>query len=222
MTEYTSSIHASTQLISITSNDFLLSNRELITLKSLDCIIILFHTDNKESKDLFNIFQDCASKSSGIKFGECNVIINGEIGKSFIALKGMCDHPFNWVSVNQYPFILTYREGWPQAFYNGLRTSNDIINYSLQLACKACYTEKEQKYRGIEVDINKEISSSNPKLPELTKSTEFVNNNYRGYNTSLGEKDINSNTLNPVNSSSKPISSNQQQKSNIAIPINNK
>jgi hypothetical protein len=190
MSEYSTSIHALTQVLPINSNDFQLNDKEIISLKYTDCIMILFHTDNIESQDLFKIWNDCASKGSGAKFGECNVVINKDIGEAFIKVKQDCNHPFNWVSVNQYPFILTYRGGWPQAFYNGNRTTNDILNYSLQLACKSCYTEKEQKFKGIEVDVNKEITLPNPKTPVLTTSTEFTNNNYRGYDPTKGVKDF--------------------------------
>ena len=136
-------------------------------------------------KKLFEIWNDAASKNPGAKLAECNVMINKEIANAFITVKSDCNHPFYWAGVNQYPFILVYRGGWPQAFYNGNRTTLDIINYSLQLACKSCYTEKEQKFKGIGVDTSIQETSANPISPTPTKSTNFIGGNYRGYGTPI-------------------------------------
>ena len=185
MNNYSSSIQANIPIITLNNDNFTIGTKELICLKYSECYMILFHTNNIEEKKLFEIWNDAASKNPGAKLAECNVMINKEIANAFITVKSDCNHPFYWAGVNQYPFILVYRGGWPQAFYNGNRTTLDIINYSLQLACKSCYTEKEQKFKGIGVDTSIQETSANPTSPTPTKSTNFTGGNYRGYGTPI-------------------------------------
>ena len=183
---FSTSIHSTGSIKSLNGNDFNLDSKELISLKSEDCITILFHTDNEESKNLFTIWLDVASKGSGTVMGECNIIINTNIGDAFMKIKENCNHPFFWARLNQYPFILTYRGGWPQSFYNGNRDSQDILNYILMLACESCYMEKDQKFKGIDPGKILETSSANPTSPTPKTSTDFKGQNYRGYNESTG------------------------------------
>lgn len=153
------SIRATILAKQITSDDFNLDSNEKISLKIKDCIIILFYIDNKESSDLLQIWLDVSSKNSGAVMGECNLNVNSKIQKAFLDIKGDCNHPFNWASIASYPFILTFRGGWPQAFYNGNRDSTNISNYILLEACTSCYTEKDDKFKGVTINIgeNKEI-----------------------------------------------------------------
>ena len=40
---------------------------------------------------------------------------------------------------------MVYRDGWPQAFYNGNIGTQSLINYALNKACVYSYNEKDQR-----------------------------------------------------------------------------
>lgn len=217
---FTSSIQATNPILTYKDEDFTYSSKELICLKDNSCVMILFHTNNIEEKNLFDVWYDVSSKNPGAKLGECNTLINKSIAEAFVKVKQDCNHPFFWAGVNQYPFILVYRGGWPQAFYNGNRTTADILNYSLQLACKACYSEHTQTFKGVQVDYNKQITSDNPKEKDYKSSSEFKNSDYRGYRAIRGDEQISG----PPGSESKstPINKGPQVNNNFNYgrPIN--
>ena len=117
-------------------DDFNIDSRELITLKHNDCILILFHIENIESYQLANILALVAQQVAG-------PILSTEhkVAEAFIRLKSDGSHPLHWTSLRQYPFIMTYRKGWPVAIYNGPRKVQALIDYALTLACEAGYYE---------------------------------------------------------------------------------
>jgi hypothetical protein len=156
--------------------DFALDSREQIRLTYNDCILILFYVENTESRDLAKIWSTAASQVAGPIFAACNLMSEKRVAAAFNNISGDSNHPLNWAGLRQLPFILVYRQGWPQAFYNGERVVGSIIDYSLTLACVPKYTEKVQKFGSMEAENNLFMTGRNH-FEERTDSTQFTDIN---------------------------------------------
>jgi hypothetical protein len=161
------------------SSDFKLDTDEKISLKSKDCSIILFYGENEESKQLMRIFSLVSQQAAGPMFGACNLLREKEVSLAFTNIKAMGSHPFHWASMRGYPFILTYRDGWPVAFYNGDRSVTAILDWTMTLACQANYYERFQAAGGVGTTSKLEMQgtpaypSADGKLPTRTESTQY-------------------------------------------------
>lgn len=156
--------------------DFALDSREPIRLLFEDCILVLFYVENTESKNLAKIWATAASQVAGPNFAACNLITERRVAEAFNSLAGDSNHPLSWAALRQLPFIVVYRKGWPQAFYNGERVVASIIDYSLTLACNSDYTEKVQKFGSMEAENNLFMTGRNHFEPR-TDSTQFTDVN---------------------------------------------
>lgn len=145
----------------LTSDDFDLSSKELVTLKYDDCILILFHVENTESYQLANIWAVTAQQIAGPIFGAINMLSERKVASAFTRLKTDGSNPLHWVALRQYPFIVVYRKGWPVAIYNGVREVQAIIDYALTLACEAGYYEPLQIGGSMQSENNLEIGAYN-------------------------------------------------------------
>jgi hypothetical protein len=167
--------------------DFSLGAKELICLKYSNCILVLFYNNNRESSHLIKIWADVAAQVAGPVFAACNLFTEKRVAEAFVELNGLPNHPLYWAKMQQTPFILSYRGGWPQAFYNGVRTVEALGDYSLSLACRADYTEHNQLGYGQQAE-NREETSIYTKYqnPPRKTSTDFTGTgNVRGYNPTL-------------------------------------
>jgi len=175
--------------------DFTVNSRELICINFDDCILILFYNNNIESTNLAKIWVDASSQTPGFIFGAVNLQTEKKIAENFAKLNSDPNHPYNWAALRQTPFILVYRKGWPTAFYNGSRSTQAIIDYTMTLACRADYHEHEQKGWSLKAESNIEISGINryetQKYGNITVPPRTTSENYtttqpmRGYSTSL-------------------------------------
>ena len=89
-----------------------------IILKFKDTINICFYGEDGESQHTLRSFVSAADNVEGLKFGVVNAHISQKIIERFKNLKNE-DNPYHWARYSRLPFILTYRLGFPQAFYNG-------------------------------------------------------------------------------------------------------
>lgn len=149
-----------------TDSDFNLPD---ISFKRSNCTIILFHNSNLESNKLLKIIAEAASVST-VKFGSVN--LNSQRGISTAFTNISPESPFGSFRLQQIPFILVYRSGYPQAYYNGERSSSAIANYATTIACKPLYKEEMQKYGGVETTKNLSIESPKIYAPK-TSSEEY-------------------------------------------------
>lgn len=156
--------------------DFALDTREPIRLLFEDCILVLFYVENTESKNLAKIWATAASQVAGPNFAACNLITARRVAEAFNSLSGDTNHPLSWAALRQLPFIIVYRKGWPQAFYNGERVVGALIDYSLTLACNADYTEKVQRFASMEVQNNLFMTGRNH-FEARNDSTQFTDVN---------------------------------------------
>jgi hypothetical protein len=187
--------------------DFTLDSRELICLKYDNCIIVLFYSDNAESTDLVKIWANASSQVAGAVFGAVHLGLEKGIASNFNKINMNPNHPYHWARLQQMPYILVYREGWPVAFYNGQRATQPIIDYALTLACRAEYHEQNQGAFSMTTDRSLEMTGVNdlksPKtggvdIPIRTTSKEFtVSEPLRGFQKALPVKDVDNNEQNP-------------------------
>lgn len=162
--------------------DFALGTKELITLNYDDCILILFYGDNIESQNVMRIWAEAAAQVAGPVFAGVNLIYENKIAESFMRIRQDTNHPFHEMGIQQLPFILVYRGGWPQAFYQGQRTVADFIDYSLTLACTPGYTERKQVSASMQADNRYEMTMWRRYEPVRTTSEQFIGgSNIRGY-----------------------------------------
>jgi hypothetical protein len=127
-----------------------LGSRTPTMLKDKSCTVILAYLpDDQESEELKDIWAALASRLAGINFAAINGSKQREIMKAFYATAGDPDHPLYPFNLNGFPSILVYRGGWPQAYYNGDRTFDDLEAYCLELAWRAGYYEPINDYEGV-------------------------------------------------------------------------
>lgn len=116
-------------------DDFALDSKSKIGLKDNHCTIILFHTQNTESTKLISIWSEAAASTAGTVFAACDMLVEKKVAEKFVDLHSDVGNPLQPYALQTYPYIIVYQNGWPKAFYNGARTTQNIIDYSLNLAC---------------------------------------------------------------------------------------
>ena len=169
------------------SSDFTLDSDSLICLKQKGCVLILFYIDNEESTDLCQIWADASSEASGPIFGACHMNLEQDVAQAFMTVKGDNNNPYSWAGLQQYPFILVYRNGIPQAFYNGERSVEPIINFSLILACTSSYKEQKQYFAGMQADDRFGMGLPRKMEKYPSQSEEFKESNHsRGFDPNMG------------------------------------
>ncbi len=208
--------------------DFTIESRELICLKFDDCIPVLFYNDNVESTNLAKVWTSMSSQMSGISFAAVHLGLEKKIAESFNKLNLDPNHPHYWARLQQIPFILVYRKGWPTAFYNGERSTQAISDWSLTLACRAEYHEHEQKGWSMQTVDNIEMTTINSSEqskytggivgPPRNISTQYTTSKpMRGYNNKLATKDVADNEIEPAFMQS---GTTNQTRTPVAQPIN--
>lgn len=208
----------------LSSEDFNIDTKDLITSKYDDCMLILFYTENAESSQLANIWASVAQQVAGPIFGAINMLSERKVAEAFTRLKGDGSHPLHWASLRQYPFILVYRKKWPVAAYNGTRDVQALIDYSLTLACEAGYYEMAQVGGSMQATVTSDMPSYKPYVnivgsPDVVRKTSLQytsDNPIRGFNTTVPNTPPN-NTV-PNNNTTVPNNTNVP---NNTLPNNN-
>lgn len=181
----TSTILGISPLVELQSSDFLLDTDEKILLKYKDCLIIFFYSDDVISKQIARVFVEAANTVPGKKFAACNLRVNSAVADAFNALETQ-DSVMRAFRLKQVPFILTYRGGRPQAFYNGSISTQALVNYSFQLACKPGYVELSQLSSNMAVSDNLQVEAFKEDKTVYTNSTQFTTANaFSGFNPNV-------------------------------------
>lgn len=145
----------------LSQDDFELDSDAQIKVRYNSCMIVLFYNNNTESKNLLQIWNAAGKQVVGPIFGKVDLDNNKSLARAFTNLN-MKNTSLHWAALKTIPFILAYQNGWPIGFYNGERTVQDIIDYSLVLACKAEYHEPVNLYGGM-------VASENLMMQGLTQ-----------------------------------------------------
>ena len=163
---------------------------ELLKIKEPICSLILFMIDNDESKYLLELWNLCTQYVPGTLLGVCNISIETKIASALTNLKGNLDNPLNWAGLQQIPFILIYRGGFPQGVYNGTRSVSAISNFILSSACSPTFHDTHQDGVGVEIgkNENKAIKGydHNPKILPSTSEYKDSQIDYRNFNEQDG------------------------------------
>jgi hypothetical protein len=147
-------VFAQNSVKTVSSSDFNLDTPDKITMKSKDCMVVLFYGENTESKSLSRIWSLVAQQTAGPIVTAVNVMADPKIATAMTDIRGMGSHAYHWAAMKGYPFILSYRGGIPVAFYNGERSVQAILDWVMTLACQANYYEREDISAGVKVDSN--------------------------------------------------------------------
>lgn len=182
----TATIFASQSVKQLRENEFTLDSREKICLKYPDCVLVLFYSENRESKNIAGIWAQAAAQVAGPVFAACNLLQERRVAEAFTAISMDKTHPFSWARIQQIPFILVYQGGWPKAFFNGDRTVETFIDYSLTLACVGGYEEREQRSGGMEAENRYLMTQAAAYTPQRTISTQYIGaTGIRQYNAGI-------------------------------------
>lgn len=161
----------------LSRDDFDYKSKFPIGLKFIDpCIIILFYDSrNLESTQLAQLFY-VTSKQTPSLFAALDFATNPEIAQAFISI-GSSNSLYKPFGLKQIPFILVYRDGWPTAYYNGERSVQALVDWSMTLACNRDYFEPIQLFGSVSVkpEMRYEISGVNQYKPR-TQSIEYKTN----------------------------------------------
>ena len=161
MTDQSETLFAQDAVKQLTQDDFELDSDAPIKLRYNSCIIILFYNNNIESNNLVQLWNTAATQVAGPTFASINLMNNRALAKAFTNLN-MKNSALHWAGLRTMPFILVYQNRWPIGFYNGERTVQDFIDYSLTLACRAEYHEPINLYGG-------QLASDNFMMQGLTQ-----------------------------------------------------
>lgn len=130
--------------------DYYLGSRTPTMLKSRAVTMIFFYLpSDPTSQELRDIWSQLASNIAGIDYVAVNGSEQKEIMKAYVETGNDVEHPLFPFDVTGFPTIMVYRQGWPQAFYNGDRTYDALLAYSLELAAKPGYYEPVNDYEGV-------------------------------------------------------------------------
>ena len=193
LTNVTATLFAQNAVRSLTELDFELNTDHPVTLINKEmCGLILFYTENTESKDLAQIWTQVAQVAPGPLYGAVNMMIYPRVAQAFMSIgtKNTSLRPFE---LKGYPFILSYQNGWPVAFYNGERSVGTIAEWALTLACRPQYYEPMQLAGGIQVDQDFEMGGWKEYTPPRVDSLEYtIASPIRKYTTESGVNQIKS------------------------------
>ena len=124
-----------------------------IDINFKETLIVCFYGEDRESQHTLQTFVNMADVTEGIKFAVCNLELENKILKRFEELDDE-DNPYYWARYTKVPFILTYRSGFPQAFYNNSIELNLLKSYSENLAHIKGYKEQYSAASKINYDKN--------------------------------------------------------------------
>lgn len=127
-----------------------------INIRYKECMLVLFYGNNAESRNLVEIWALAASQVAGPVYAACNLMVSKKVSEAFTSLN-LTSGSLHWAALRTVPFIMVYQNGWPVAFYNGDKSVQAIIDYSLTLACRAEYHEPFNNFGGMEVDNNQSM-----------------------------------------------------------------
>lgn len=99
---------------------------------------ILFLDETQTGREFLQLWLELAQivKADYLNLGYCNLTFEK---KTFNVFKDLgkienVDHPFAWAKFTEIPFMMTFRNHWPQGFYNGPMGQQSIVNYIMDEA----------------------------------------------------------------------------------------
>ena len=94
---------------------------------------VLFMDESVQGRNFLQLWLELAQivKNDYVKMAYCNLTFEKEIFKKFRELGKVenLDHPFAWAKFLEVPFMMVYRNFWPQGFYNGPMSQKAIVDF---------------------------------------------------------------------------------------------
>lgn len=125
-----------------------------VILKFKDPINICFYGEDDNSQHLLRSFVSAVDNIQGLNFGVVNAEMEQKIMERFKMLNDE-DNPYHWARYSHTPFIITYRSGFPQAFYNGTVDDKSLEFFFENLSHVKGY--KEQNITPVKVEYDENI-----------------------------------------------------------------
>lgn len=131
----------------LNNEDFALESTEGLTLFAEGCSVVLFYSKDVKSRSMRDIWYDLSSQFPDVRFFGVNLSERRDIAKRIGQVRNDANHIYNKFTLAKVPYIIVYRESqdhkvsYPQAFYNGPLTTEDIANWIVDLACQPGYTD---------------------------------------------------------------------------------
>lgn len=180
-------------------HDFDLESKTLITLnideeheKNKAPYLVLFMKEtNQNSKKYLEQFLNLAMQ---IKDDKCEIaFVNLEFEEKVLenfkklGTKDCMDHPYCWARFTETPFIMVYRDGWPQGFYNGSVNPKNMSDFCTDvvsvIGSKVSKEHDERSYLTDQVFFNEgnmvnkeQVEEKKPKKVTDFKNQQVVNN----------------------------------------------
>lgn len=131
-----------TYLKELRDSDFDLKTRTLIEFNKNDEDIVnlnkgawfvLFHNQNNVSQNYLKLWIELSRtvRNETCYLAHCNLDFEKKIYQNFITLgdKENINNPYYWARYREAPFMLVYRDGWPQGFYNGTMYLDELVDF---------------------------------------------------------------------------------------------
>lgn len=128
------------------NEDFNIKSRTLIDFKEMDedgaainkgAWFILFHDQSATSQKYLRAWIELARTigNNSCYLGHCNLNFEEKIKNNFIKLgdKEYINHPFSWAKLVETPFLMVYRDSWPQGFYNGTMFLEELVDFCVEI-----------------------------------------------------------------------------------------
>jgi len=106
-----------------------------LTKENLKPYFILFMSDsNTASKAYLNVWLQLAQEIKDDKcyLGFCNLEYEKNVKEAFKLIGSEIDHPYYWARYKEVPFMMVYREGFPQGFYNSSIDIKSLIEFCIE------------------------------------------------------------------------------------------
>lgn len=166
-------LFAQNAVLPLTELDFDLGTDHPITIQQKECSLILFYTENQESRDLAQIWSLVAQVAPGPSYYAVNMMLYPRIASAFTAV-GTVNSSLRPFELKGYPFIISYQNGWPVAFFNGERSVGTLTDWATTLACRASYYEPIQLAGGVQVDSDFQMNGWTEYTPPRQTSIQYT------------------------------------------------
>lgn len=145
------------------NEDFALDSTEGITLFAEGCSIVLFYNNNATSAGLIEIWADLSAQFLEYNFFGVNLSQRRDIARRIGSIRNDLNHMFNKFTLAKAPYIIVYRESndpkvsYPQAFYNGVYSTEDLANWISENGCQPGYTEEVSDTYDEPIEVQKNV-----------------------------------------------------------------
>ena len=144
-------------------SDFSHENRHLICISNKDfmnknVILLFYKKSDRKDKQIYEIFTKVGNslKFVNLNFVSCAVDTIPGLEKTFQEIASDIDHPYHWIrnrpkneekdsdisGTVRFPFILVYRKGFPQCFYEGPLEESEFRDYCIQITVKSDFVNQ--------------------------------------------------------------------------------